>query len=650
MTSSDRKRKAQETRWAYSKKLAQRKANKESLPLIIEGLIDDELLPKSDQDKSLTVKIPAWGNLPPPGQTDRVILEWARDNAGFVVLLDQPFTGPLNPGDFPVPVLISPELLREGKYELRYRVSLWTGAEEEASAPRKLIIDKTPPYRTDYPAELITPVGPITDDFLSQNPTGMVCEIPDYPDKQDPGDVVAVFWVKNEIPEDFSDLTPIDGVKPVPSDRKVTIPENVIQQAGDGDFLAVYVLFDRTGNPSRISGIQTPPIQVALGLLPIVPLAAPTVPLAIPDGLIDRRDASAGVRVHVENYTNWKFGDKVEVTWGTQVLTKYPVTGSLLDISVPWIILKGQYDFTGAAEQSTNVSYRVLRGSVPFAAVPISVNVDLSVVGPDNPDEPGPINQTLGLVEVRGDSGLLNELTLADAGRDARAKLTLYDSVAPGNEILLHWNGIALDRPFIITNEQAGDEILILVPWDVISRGGSSNTEGLPVYYTVSGENANNDQESPRTMVVVDVVAVELTAPTFRDLNALGNLTCQSLYGPLHGVRVHIPPDSEYLRRGTVVTAEWLAYQGYDETTATPIESTLKTEQLPAMTAEQAVNGIDWLVEPYDVHVLPTYAGPADPAGRGRIRYSVDIKGKSVWSRETNAMVAMYTANDTCQI
>jgi hypothetical protein len=312
--------------------------------------------------------------------------------------------------------------------------------------------------------------------------------------------------------------------------------------------------------------------------------------------------------------------------------------------------LKGQYDFTGAAEQSTNVSYRVLRGSVPFAAVPISVNVDLSVVGPDNPDEPGPINQTLGLVEVRGDSGLLNELTLADAGRDARAKLTLYDSVAPGNEILLHWNGIALDRPFIITNEQAGDEILILVPWDVISRGGSSNTEGLPVYYTVSGENANNDQESPRTMVVVDVVAVELAAPTFRDLNALGNLTCQSLYGPLHGVRVHIPPDSEYLRRGTVVTAEWLAYQGYDETTATPIESTLKTEQLPAMTAEQAVNGIDWLVEPYDVHVLPTYAGPADPAGRGRIRYSVDIKGKSVWSRETNAMVAMYTANDTCQI
>ena len=650
MTSSDRKRKAQETRRAYSKKLAQRKANKESLPLIIEGLIDDGLLPKSDQDKSLTVKIPAWGNLPPTGQTDRVILEWARDDAGFVTLLSQAFTGPLSPDDFPVPVPISPELLREGEYELRYRVLLWTGAAEEASSPRKLTIDKTPPYGTDYPTELITPVGPITDDFLSQNPTGMVCEIPDYPDKQDPGDVVAVFWVKNEIPEDFADLTPIDGVKPIPSDRKVTIPENVIQQAGDGDFLAVYVLFDRTGNPSRISGIQTPPIQVALGPLPIVPLAGPTVPLATPDGLIDRRDASAGVRVHVENYTNWKFGDQVEVTWGTQVLAKYPVTGSSLDISVPWIILKGQYDFTGAAEQSTNVSYRVLRGSMPFAATPISVNVDLSVVGPDNPDEPGPINQTLGLVEVRGDSDLLNELTSADAGKDATATLTLYDSVAPGNEILLHWNGVALDSPFIITTEQAGDEIPIPVPWDVINRGGSSNTEGLPVYYTVSGEDANNDQESPRTLVVVDVVSVELAAPTFRDLNALGNLTCQSLYGPLHGVRVHIPPDSEHLKQGTVITAEWLAYQGYDQATATPIESTLKTEQLPAMTAEQAVNGIDWLVEPYDVHLLPTYAGPADPAGRGRIHYSVEINGKSVWSRETNAMVAMFTANDTCQI
>lgn len=650
MTSSDRKRKAQETRWAYSKKLAQRKANKESLPLIIEGLIDDELLPKSDQDKSLTVKIPAWGNLPPPGQTDRVILEWARDDAGFVMLLDQPFTGPLNPGDFPVPAPISPELLREGEYELRYRVSLWTGAEEEASAPRKLIIDKTPPYGTDYPAEFITPAGPITDDFLSLNPTGMVCEIPDYPDKQDPGDVVAVFWVKNEIPEDFADLTPIDGVKPIPSDRKVTIPADIIQQAGDGDFLAVYVLYDRTGNPSRISGIQTPPIQVALGPLPITPLAEPTVPLATPDGLIDRRDAFAGVRVHVENYTNWKSGDKVEVAWGTQVLSKYPVTGSSLDIPVPWIVLKGQYDFTGAVEQSTNVSYRVLRGSVPFAATPISVNVDLSVVGPDNPDEPGPINQTLGLVEVRGDSDLLNELTSADVGKDATATLTLYDSVAPGNEILLHWNGIALDNPFIITTEQAGDEIPIPVPWDVINRGGSSSAGGLPVYYTVSGEDANNDQESPRTMVVVDVVAVELAAPTFPDVNALGNLTCQSLYGPLRGVRVHIPPDSEHLKRGTVVTTEWLAYQGYDETTATPIESTLKTEQLPAMTAEQAVNGIDWLVEPYNVHLLPTYAGPADPAGRGRIRYSVEINGKLVWSRETNAMVAMFTANDTCQI
>lgn len=629
----------------------------------VPGIIDasDGTLSADAVRAPLEVIIPEWDQYADfTGDQDVVSLEWAPGHnpapGDFKVVDDKTLTAPINPVvDFPVTLHVPvAEMSPDGPYTLRYHI-LTANGEDARCANIPIICDSMPPWKHYEPGKMVLPVTQLTDAELATMPNGMVAKLANYAHADwQAGDRVAFYWIAAPLDED--NLPDPVGVVDVsgPDASEVIYPLATLQLSEDKDYYAVYILMDKAGNRSPLSDFVR--VDVALGPLPSS-LMPPIVPLAEFDGEINQPDATAGVFVHIPPFSNFKPRDRIEVTWGTLELDSAEIGTTPPDpfpIKVPSPVLVGEYDLQAGGPQPTNVSYRVLRGHVASAEQAITIDVDLSYVGPVNPDWPNPINPGLPVPEVYGKvSNTLNVLTRADVNENAELRFELYNPLNVGEVIDFYWGSqLVTEAQYIVqAGDSAGEPRMVEIPWDRIKNEG--NNPALPVYYSIHAPDSPNKQDCETIHVNVDVVTLVPDAPVFEGTNpSNGWLTCVSLYAdPANpdsrepAVRVRVPDLSQHLVVGDTVTVTWTALPG--RTGETPIAEKTQDIVLDATT----VKGFLWLVEPYATYILPTYdPDGAGNTGRGRIKYEFIKAGETITSDTTETVVAMYNAGGSCPI
>lgn len=654
---SERKLAARNARKAYFKHdIELRRAGEHAKP-VVQGVMPGDpigLIPKILMTDPLIVEIPHWVNFPtnPNRPGDELRLQWrplgSNDDGAYTDLLDPPAIE--IKGAYPNPILLGIPIDSfrnvHGAFELRYRVLGGNdGGIATSSETTPIVLDIIPPYGTAYPLDLILPAGPITD----ANRTTVVAEIPDYSDEES-SDRIGVFWVKGAVPENSSGLTPIGGdYISIPTDRKFAIPETIIVGSGDGDFYACYILLDKAGNDSRIG--KSVKMPVALGLLPVAPFPAPTVRHAdeISDDLIDRDDAFLGVYVEIKTeIDHWKIGDFIEVKWGDETLApRYPINQFPVSVPVPWAILKAAYDFNTPGSQSTTAEYTYYRGSLPLGSADVTIQVDLSKVGPENPDEPNPVNPALGVVTVISFTGEEDKIVADDINEPATIKLKPYAGIGTGQKIGFYWGSIYIGT-HTVTTEQYGDpDIEFTVDWPDIDAAGNGD---IDVWFSVSYEGFINEEKSKPKSVEVSGIPIVLDTPQFPTIDLVWDwLNCPSLEltdDGSYGIRVYIP-ESKYLVEGTKIKLKWTSY--VDEGTTTPISGApLESGEL-TVSKEQEEQGFTWWVRPYETYFLPIYGADGNNIGSGKIEYTLLIQGREEFG-EATVIIGMYRADGSCTI
>ncbi len=606
------------------------------------------------QGKNLDIKIVEWGSRPPSGSifNDELKIEVADNSAGPW----RPFPAQDIPANQPFP-LIQPLaiewLLGEANKQLylRYAVKGWSGG-ENVSELIPLRADTLAPWYNGIPKQMTGgPSEPITDAWLEQNADELKLQIPVHPDEA-VGDKLVICWAL-ELPSQPGQGPHVVAVQPITAGYTATISGDVIRSAGSGALKAFYIVVDRAGNISRISEVKT--MVVALGQLP-ENLKPPRVS-AYDDNLIDRDDAwpSNVLAVLIDEYDNHAAGDTIRATWADVPLAPFTLGSSYsfpLSLPVPWAALKAGYDFADPTPiQTAVVQYEVEQLQVPIEeGRGLQVNVDLSLPGPDNPDEPSPVNPTLPAPEVLAEGETdRNKLEAKHFEKDATLFLKLYESPTVGQTVTFFWNELPGPSYDIRADDVEGQEISVELPWDLIRRGG--NNAALPLHYVLSQTGQSNSQRSPATAVEVQAVQVILPRAEFLRLHPTTQLlTCVSLVKhpskDSYGVEVRIPPN-EHLLAGRTVELRWEALTGMQG--GAPIDSATKEGTLTVSDSDQA-NGLTWLIEPYEDHILPTYVDEDSQIGRARLYYSLLIDGQTIGAPMAEQYVAMVQPGGTCSI
>ncbi|MEE1920604.1 hypothetical protein V0R50_09135 [Pseudomonas sp. 148P] len=665
MSQSEQQRLAEQSRSAFRKAQVQRHRTRQDLapPTLAAGIIvdpEDGTLDKNALLNDLAVTIQAYDSAEDlyPGDIDTVYLEWAEAGSGdFEVYAQTEVTPPLE-GVFPLTLHLPKEQMeKDGAYDLRYRVHQYNDEQAE-SPPLTVICDGTAPWgwTDEEPPAMVMPDVPITDQYLTDNPAGVVGTIPDYADRQ-PKDFVVYWWLKDPIPEDITEIDIAGYHEVTGTPAQITVDPSVVQAVGDGGCYLAYALIDKAHNRSRIS--FPTPVAVALGPLP-TNLAPPEVPLAS-DGLINLMDAYLGVVVHIPLYAGWKATDRVEVKWGATDLYAEDVgsqPGPEIQVRVPSATLRAEYgDATGI--KNTSVSYRILRGTVPFDAPAAQVDVDFSYIGPPRPEPdltwPDPVNGDLTQLDTYGATdNTFNHLTREDSGQPAKQNTYLFAGAQVDDFIEFYWGDELAFTYTVAGFEQPGDEIAAQIPWEVIQRKG--NGAQVPVHYRIGSPTSNNKQHSKTYHVLVEAVVLTPPAPQYLGLNpANGWLTCVSLYEdpanphPLEPcVRVQVPDLSQWLQEGDTVTLTWTPWDRRAPGEGQVITDAILEEPI-VLDAEHPATGFIWRV-PYEEHILPIYQPGTSRDGRGVTTYTFTHEGEPVTSLEVEAAVSMHIPGASCPI
>ena len=567
-----------------------------------------------DDSKDLVIKVPAWDFA--PVLSDTVYLMHAQGYApgddDFVEIACKEFEASADPAIFPYPFTLPKTWVHsqgEGPHAFKYKVVFYNG-EQGGSERKRLIFDRVPPNGNVAPAAFPA-VTDVTDANLG---TGVSLQLPTYANWQD-GDKVAWYWI-NYLPDDVDDLTPVGYVDVQSPPQALNVPAAHIENIGDGGCYALYVLRDKAGNTSHIS--RHVAIGVALGPLP-ANLQNPVVPLATAadDFLIDRADARLGVEVWVPLFDNWKATDRIEVTWGATKLLPEEVgsaPGANIPITVPDTVLRSEYGNT-TGDRPTNVSYKVLRGTVASEVKSTEVKVNFEMFGPEfpDPDWPDPVNPELPLVDVYGRvSKAQNRLERADDGQPADLKVELYDPLSADELIEFYWGAEhVIEADYLVKpQDTAGQEIEVEIPWAYIERAG--NNPSLPVHYRISSPDVPNKWHSRNRDVIADAVTLRPDAPDFigRNPNAPNWLTCVSLYddadpNPLDpAIRVQVPDLTAHLQDGDTVTLHWVPLYGFTGEDVVPDAS---LDDPIVLGGQTPATGFVWRVQPYDKHIAPIY-------------------------------------------
>ena len=609
------------------------------------------LFPRVSLDVGVPLDLTAWPTLPPDDETEYVTLQIARAGSeeytdlDSVIYVQGTSTFPLRL-TIPSTFLLHPD--NEGPFNIRYHHINFAGT-EAYSDDVAVYIDKTPPNGTAAPGKITFSITPPFTEANLAGLTNVEGVIPRYDGDAD-GDKVAFSWVPDKLPEDPNDIVPI-AIVTLGVDRKVFFPVDLIREMGDGGFCGGYTIIDKAGNRSRISLYDL--IPVALGTVPTPPYPAPSVPEAAIKGYIDRIDGAVGVHLEFGHIRNAKSTDLVEIIWGGVPLpyrTPIGTNPNPHSIGVSWEHMRDQYG-TATGPVTTTIEYKLYRGILALGGASSTVVVNFETTYPGNPD-PWPGNPALPPLMVVGASGVANKLIATDENKPVKAVIELVDPLVDGNVYQVWWGGAAIGAPYVIdtANDSDGDDIDIALDWDVIRLQG--NSAEMPVTYEVSHPNIANPQE-PKDPTKVEIEFLTVNLPTAEPQRLVGTttkrLTCNSLHTEdgKTGFEYLIPP-SDYLKAGMMVKVEWKAYTTYAAPVLVPDAGKIAT--LGPVTPEQETNGLMWLVEPYDTHLLPTWGSATDQIGKGEVIYTLEIQGNPVPSTASDTQVVLSKGSGTCDI
>ncbi|WP_338522863.1 hypothetical protein NUH87_23400 [Pseudomonas batumici] len=508
------------------------------------GLISREEL----QTNGLLYEIPQWITNPLPG-VDRLTIKLNNVTLDPIITIDRPLAG-----KFPLELSIpKSQLGADGLKKLHYEVQTATGQFGTAQ-PVNFTVDLYDPNTLSEPdsVELPAEVGDLlTGDYLDTHGE-LEVTIPPYSDPH-PGDWCQFFW-------SFFDTQPIATVD-LPGDGApftFAIPAAAIVAKQDGEKYLTYKLWDRAGNDSKPS--RPRPLRVVIDPVPS-DLQPPRVPLAP----IDLKDAQIGVTVEIDRYDNAALFDTIIVDFNGHSLVKpldrlsFPVS-----VDVPWEVLKAG---GVTAPYVASVTYRIVRGGDHYDYTPpISVDVDLSVAGGgEDPIGPGPINPDLDPPLVTSSEGEENELGPDDINEPATVTFDLYDDVALGHQVQLYWGTEAVFSPphSVDDADLARGHFELIVPWSVIDTVKNGAHE---VYYTLNNNVNDNEIESPRTTVRVNIFEIgDLEKITFMRTVELtpGVFLINCTHQPYNGVPIRIL-DRTHIKAGDQIVVEWTLLQGFE--------------------------------------------------------------------------------------
>lgn len=594
------------------------------------------LVPREDQQKNMVITVPPWPNgAPAPAFSDVFRFQYRRsDIPTWSDAQEDRIPGPTLPGGPPKQITFKSENFPgHGVYLLRYTVRTYNNILGESFEVSFIIDQQAPNYGGQSPDPLtfrddalIKATG-VTGKYLDANNNQLPVVIPLYHDEQ-PGDTVQIF-LGATFPD--PDGTPAYDGPYDPVTREVLIPGDRLRALDDGRLYVTYRLVDKVTNRGQASD----PVVVDLLIkpLPQEPLPAPRVTGAEDsDTQVNLEDLRAGRdSVLIPRYTEWQNNDRIVVTWGGIDLNAYVVSNPAdpIEIKVPYSVISSAF---GASDVpvSTPVTYRVERGRRAFGADVTTVDVDLYVPGPENPDRPDPINPNLKRVTVRGGGPApeVNKINADDVGLPATATVTLHDPIVAGSRLRLYWGNFDnLAAEYLPTAADGGNPYTFTVPWDVIDKGPAAID--VPVFYTLDRVTGGNYEIAPATPVdVTEAVVVALASPTFPEADVMNDgvtpiLNCRSFVGSDHHLNVHIPPNSGALAVGDEIK---VVVQGYSDYLGTQPAGTEWTTTI-TLTAAQVDQGFTLAVAPYDDHLLPigllglvkaTYATTSAPVKLGQ--------------------------------
>ncbi|WP_225774898.1 hypothetical protein [Pseudomonas sp. Marseille-Q5115] len=626
----------------------------------------DNTLKRTAWESGLTVRQPAWANLPPVGQEQPAQAQlwvganpdpdkldgWAPVGTPYMVSVET---------EFPLQMEVPPDLLaREGPMALRVEITLLVGDIDYTDFV-SFITDRTPPYEQATPPQAAVTPSPITDEALEDD---IVVTVPSYPARRS-GDVCSLYWVRFGGSWPPPGAEPILAGQPVPEtgDITFTVPAASIVDAGSGSYVVSYVLADKAGN---FSGFAQPrQVSVALGEL-ATGLSAPRVPLAqeSDDDVLVIADAIKGVVVEIPPFQNAAQGDAITLHWGQEVYefvpSDWPFPGGPLEVHVPNPVLQREYgEATGDVD--TEVAYEVVRGGLIMGSrQSTTIKVNFHVEGPTDPVEgwPDPINEALELpVLIPNSGGPNNALIPADFGMDAIVLVERVEGMSEGQSLRLY-----LDDQFLAEGEvpeapSEGDTvpqlIEITVPWAAIQ---TRNNGTWSLYYHLVTPLSGNYWQSRSQQVTI--AALPLPELIFPHVNTAGFLTCTALRpaegedengDPLTGMVIHVevPDLSYYLKAGDTLTLSWAPSSLADA----PITRGQYSRTVQVGTTYPAT-GFIWEI-PYDPYLLCIYEDVplADGhIGRGRVQATFDAMFSGWTTPDKKQDVGMYTADSSCRV
>ncbi|KGE67966.1 MULTISPECIES: hypothetical protein [Pseudomonas] len=585
--------------------------------------------------------------------------------------------GDFQSGLFKSEVLIAPgpyvaeipqNRLTQGTHTYKYAVSRSIpggGVNKSGSATFTFIVNRIAPFDTAgiRPFPLLLPAGhsgPLTKAYFDANGGVARLRIQDY-DAQ--GAHIGDKW---EL---------LDGPNGVVVETGDVFPDEVVllteAQAAlwEGAKDIYYQLRTVEGNVSGVSlGL---PASIAIRPAPI--LRAPGVKFAVNlsgsgDHLIDLDDteAASGALVIIPNYDADRVRDNVFIEFTTSIGTRrvgpLPVSSTVLpgEFPVDYPVLEFLYGTASFGPIAMSVRYAVERGGVFYwiaTTDEVTVELDLSKVGPVNPDKPARPNRNLLLPILTGAvSGLTNQLDGRDKGLDAPVKILLW-TVAP----------LPSARAFTIHLFYSGERVAVIpvdhlnlppsgvvdtsVPWPIIAKYGNTTAGNpLPLHYEIVTTGTSNRDISPAQGIDVAANVISFDAPTVDGAAVAGGVTiiaCNAVKNVTQTggyVEVFVPPSSSFAI-GMTIPVSWQAHS--NDAGNMPIAAASGTFPHTITTTTETAFGFKVRIQTGTMYIKPIYDYMTD-MGSVRIKYSVPIVGTTpVDSAETLALVRTYLSGST---
>lgn len=544
--------------------------------------------------------------------------------------------------DGPTPIWVRSVLYERGLNPLTGPVMQFfidrTGAWQAKPAQTGTNPGQTPGARTIPPATFPNAPGDLDDTWASQpgNEAGLQVEIdPGYANAQ-PDDTLTLYVAGTrtnppQVPPFFSG--------PMPTDGKLSIPTAELRKVTSGRAFIWFIITDAAGNQSAW-GVYFRNVR----FLPLPKLGVITVP-ANEDGLINLKDARAGVKVKVSRLVDTIGTDGVSLTYGTQPARDLQFNAlPELEFTIPWSSLSKQYfdNQTGTNfELDVDVKADLMRGGVSIDDRTITVKTDFSThppytVDPANP--PPEVNPEFRKLIVRGQAPVTdNVLGPHDVDQTAKAHIdvspvtagTTFPDPEPGDLVTLKYLG---NQGEIIVNSIAMNAsnintvVQIDLPYSVVGPGGIGPKQA---WWTYENPARNNSQDSEIETVTVNTVVIVLDKPEFQrpptDGTDYPNIICESLTGEDHVATFMIKPN-DHFTDGMDITFNWQGWHDDAYTVDAPANTVFSDTR--AITLPELTAGMIWEV-PYTPFIrnLPRPpATPPDPsdfyAGYVKIWYS----------------------------